>query len=391
MYIDIYPRSAGSDVWSTPSNALSDTGSGTCATYAGDPNDIVNPNLLYLYNFDTSNLPSNITLTGLEVHVKGFFNLGSGAGSAKITFGVDSSFESVSGSYNYIFSSSDNWTVLGGNFPIYQHWGYDLKYDQLKSSYFSINIAAINLVSPPSGGVYNVDACFVRVYYTASGYLTGSRSKFSYLNPVTDNISNVSNGVGLGYQVESEELNLVGDCLYNLEKAVITRLNQPILGVAGSVKHPHQYFYTITISGTVNSWVPHIQYEKGSQNYHNRFKVFSNTNLLNPKRSAPPYVSDFTRCRFVSGIAWVETATGNVGLYCSPGNFVIDPNSVGGTDYWLSVSAYGSTVIQSRSDVSVTTVLANQPLPYIGSNLTMAPVPPGIVWIKLLAIGIPGM
>ena len=263
MYFDIYPQSAGSSNWATPSNALSDTGSGACATYGGDYNNTTSPAPLYLYNFNTSSLPSDITVTGIEIHVKGFFNLGSGAGTTIVGFGVDSSFTRVSASNNFNFTNADTWYVLGSSSPVLEEWSYNLSYSQLTNPYFSVNICAVNLLYPPSGGVYNIDACFVRVYYTESGFLSGTRSKFSYSNPILDNVSTVNNGIGLGYQVESDELNLIGDCLYNLEQAVITRTTQPILGVTGSLSHPHQYFYTIMISGTVNSWVSNVVYEKG--------------------------------------------------------------------------------------------------------------------------------
>ena len=394
MYVDIYPRTATGSGWANPSSILVDDSNYATVSLNWPTQTSYVSDVLYGYNFDTSSIPDNVIITGFQVMVGGHSSRIAPGTNLLASFSVDSNFDNVQGMNNYTFSdplfldTSDTIVTFGTSGEVLNSWNYIPTVEQIKNPYFAILVLAeLSIPGITHSADFFLNSVQVRVWYSQPGYLVGTRSKFSHVNPAIDSIAPISNGVGLDYQIQSEQLNLIGDALYNIEEAVIWRHINPVLAVDGSIAHPQQYFFSVTVTGHVNTWVDGVVYEKG--NIYGSHSNLSNTNLINSSRVKQPLVPDYMRCRFVSGIAWVETATGNVGCFVSPANFVVDPSLIG-TNYWLSFSVYGSDVITDTTDVTVTSNL-NVPTPYTGSHIQMQPVPPGNLFVKLFAVGVPGV
>jgi hypothetical protein len=346
--INLVATQAQSDTFSFPAAVFSENGIYSAKSQGASGS-------LLLGKF-VGTIPVNSTLTGIVVTVVG---LSTGSVTLNGYFGLPNNFSqtrsvtvSSSGTYS-MGSSSDTWGAFSsdfnGNYTFY-----------------------LNTFSTPA---LNLDYIFVTLYYTVSNYLAGSRSVFNPSSSTSFDVVPVkSNGYSLSNQVKSEDLNLIGDCLFNIESAVVASIG--LLRSVGAPSNDKLYVFSMTVTGVVTGSAP-LFYERSNSNSI----INTSSNLATTAQTITPQISGLINCNFVSAIGWVTQGAKNIPVYVSPRCFYISSGN-----YYLSFSAVGSGIVSSVSNSVPSPTTAFQG--YIGSSISsLSPVPSGNITIKLLAIG----
>jgi hypothetical protein len=205
-------------VWSGLENLSSGTG-GASALLAG------NPITLTLANYGLT-LANTSRVTGVSVGLSGFVSATTQA-TALLTYGpaVGYSREARAGTLNAQFQ-----TWLGGQTD---SWGIPPLYQWVNESpWFGVRLTI------SGSGLLVVNNVGLRIFYEQSPYLRGGRSSFrpklGKTGSANDALPRVSSS-----QIRSEDINLLGDCLYNLEHHALTAdTSDKLLRVAGLSTKP---------------------------------------------------------------------------------------------------------------------------------------------------------
>lgn len=246
--VNLTPQSISTnrnDIWSNITNGLVEDGAYT-EQLAGS-----NDGYVFYMNF-SSGLPQDITITGIEVNVKaGVDSVGSGT-SLVATMSLD-------GMVTTVGSSVVCGTPLGTGLSYYtvgssaETYGYSnwKRPNFASSTSFSVSISVSGDATP----TVRIDHTYITVHYTLNTYLRGERSRFDTFAPPTGNIDNIPrvyNGSSLAHQVQSEQVNLLGDCLYELEKEALN--GTAVRGISTDrtlLTKPRINIFTATITGVI--------------------------------------------------------------------------------------------------------------------------------------------
>lgn len=314
--VDLIPtqaRTVGSR-WNLAGNALADDSQfAFCASGSAGLHYLVLENL-------TAGLPQDITIEGIGLTMKASTDVTSSTahvGAFLSTTGKTNNALHISSTQyaSALTTSEATYTLQGSSFL----WNLSWRRPQIHgNSKFSIFLF-------PAGDQSvgrKIQYCYITVYYSLNTYLKGERSAFPPdmslwpYNGATDSIPRKYNGSGSANQIKSEDVNLLGDCIYQLEKVSLQSSNLiRAEGGEGTQLSPQSLFaWTTTITG---NWV-------GGQDaiyFHNTQRlqmpartVLSNqttTNLTNVRWTKPPilpfnaYTGIFMP--MVQGTAWLTT------------------------------------------------------------------------------------
>jgi len=229
-FIDlVIPTSAYGPSWTTPSYALADDG--YLATSS-------NRSSLTVTGFEDI-LPDDCTIDGIIAKVKAHTDSGSGS----LVFTLTNDGGSNLGTPKTVTGITTTPTVYSEGTST-DLWGVT----PFPSSYIVGNSLWGLKVAREGTVDVNVDYISLRIYYTSSSTgLRGTRSKF----PVSvDTFPNISNGRGMTHQVKSEDVNLLGDALYNLERVAIYGTGGPTIDNKGQNLVIHNMNFQATLSSS---------------------------------------------------------------------------------------------------------------------------------------------
>jgi hypothetical protein len=337
---------------------------------------------LKLYDLDISSLPKNITINAIQVVVNAKIN----GTTSTATLGIKLSQNINNSGYlssdtltSSVLTSSINTYTLGSSSTL--NWNYNFKYWQLLEDDFGIEL----IPQTDSNVDYLIDNAVVRVFYTQNTTLVGNRSKFSTnIDSPVDDIDYVVNGLGLDKQIKSEQLNTIGDALYNIEFALINKpINSiPILG--NGLNAGSMYAVTMTITGTINTVSTSLISYYVSKSYSPAFDYYFNS-IHNPLSTPVPKTNLTLNFYAMSGIGWVQPGTGSIiGLYVSPTVMNVNKNVVGGMDFTFGFTATRKEIVGSVSDTNLGG--------YLGTRIdSWTASPTGTIYIKLMGLAIGGV
>jgi hypothetical protein len=349
---------------------------------------------VYLYQFSPS-LPADVEITGIELTLQSFATTGSGTPVFSVYMVGDTALTPISAiKTTSALASSVSGMVLGSSTDL---WSSDLKRYQVDKQYFG-------LVVTPSGSnnsSYNIDSATLRIYYSAPGYLVGSRSQFTrrtntlfdvmtpaHPGAVYDNIKLKANGTSIAHQVKADDVNKLGDALYNIEKVAfnIASLTNPVFTGGSDQK---MYATTITITGTVSAPLTgYISYQKllnpsAQPSYTTGSSSVGLTNTGRTNLIVPPSGKNINFLH-ISAIAYVTAGPTVTPLYIQP-NFSFTSNNYPASGYNLSFLASAKNPI-----LSTTSDFFSDPLPsydrYVQVN-SLGTIPAGTLTVKIFALG----
>lgn len=183
-------------------------------------------------------------------------------------------------------------------------------------------------IKQASGDGAQIDWVRVRVWFTSNTtYLTGSRSKF----PVEldeEYIPTALNGTSPDQQVRSEAANLLGDCLYNVERVALHESNDlSLIGPPGK----GGLVLSLMVSGSAASGSPFLRWERTLNISRGRVLVDREpTEGIDPIETLkytnkPLWNGTFN---FVSAVGWVYGTNNLTPLHISPKAYMIRSDSI---------------------------------------------------------------
>mgnify|MGYP003347638889 CR=1 FL=1 len=329
-------------------------------------------------------LPVDAVVSGLSVGVHAFGSVINLSLQAALTHDGSTAW----GSWKTItnLSTSETTYTLGASGDVWSTGGIPL-------SAIRNNTKFGLLIKPSSGvGVIHVQYVFIRVYYTSANslYLNGSRSSFPR---ALDTIPMAANGTAPNNQIRTGDkagtpiapgINLLGDCLYNIEKTLIQQGD--VVRGYGSPAGQALYLFTITITGTVRTFWPSINWEVG---VHEDFgRVVWDSLMMSPNvldvddnstvhRTWPCLPGQLLNFDFVGGFGWHRETGGTIThLNVTPKSFM----AVNDGRHWGFYMGFTSSTLTANR-----ALLRNDS--YNGVRLGFWEAEPGTFTVKLLAIG----
>lgn len=379
--LSIYPSYIYSDqgYWVGNAAVLSEVGS-----YATKASSLGNDNL-YILGFQSKSLPKNITITGIEVEVAG---KASASASMNLRIMTGRDVPTATGNTKTLsFTTSLSTGTAGGSSDM---WGASPLYYEL---YDNANLGVL-LTTTTANKTYYLDYVIFRIYYTTQTYLTGNRSLFSsrsnnlrdVLYSATTSLNNLNpvyNGHGLIHQVKSEDVNKLGDCLYQTENVIHGLTTSGIVSAGGAPLKANNYVFTVTVTGTTTGasslvYQQNVRWNVDTNTTHNQVI----TNLSSTKRSPNPALSTpllVLNCYNVSAIGWVTNGGTNYPLWVQPYSLRYSVNSKGHLNYDIGFIAMKSDWIKDNTTNTVSG--------YQGVKInTVESMASGIVTVKLMGI-----
>lgn len=264
-YVDIYPRRALSptQAWRDPEFAAIPDDDTWASLPQGESGTLI------FQDFDPKPLPYDVAVQGIEIFIRASVSAtGSSALSARV---------SVSGIFNpnvpqspikslqsqdlvtAPLSSVPSTLSVGGSsnvlgLPSPKRSWFDLPVEQNGNNTFRVQLHGTNNLAE-----YRVYSLFVRVHYTVSAYLSGSRSRFPQW---IDRFPVAQNGTGPRNQVRSHDVNALGDAMVSLESTILD-LQDGVYGF-GSISGGKIVVSTCTVTGLVSSPSPGFFFLRGS-------------------------------------------------------------------------------------------------------------------------------
>ncbi len=381
-YVELIPTiAAASSGWNYPSLAL-----GNDDAYA-----ILNANstaTLWL-RAANPNLPSDIDITGVEI-IYSALTSGSVSGAA-LSFNYFTANTLTNVATSIAGTDLTNTEASGSVGGSSNTFGYLLRRpDVHNNNYFGISITPVVGVATP----ILIDDVKIRIHYTAASYLVGSRSVFSTRqgsqfdvqmangipNDTTSLIQRKYNSITPESQVRSEDVNLLGDALYQIETAILSNPN-----AVRSVGGAKMYAFSVTITGNVAATgsLIYAKIKLDGSEYNNII------NLGSIKRSKVPNVPRRIDCHWTSAMGWVVTAaSGNQPVYAQSHGMYFERNTDGTVDLWISVDVIGKGIYHTKDDYDLYEATPGTTYQgYIGCNYVPARVPAGALYLKILALG----
>lgn len=306
--------------WNLLNNCLTDDSTYTVRSSGG----VVGDGYLVLDHF-SAGLPQDITIEGIEVRFKAKTETTPGTDS---TVSVFLSVNGVMGNQLYVsgtkttsaLSTTETLFILGS--PT-DPWFTSIRRPQIHGNpLFSVFLGASGDLTVD----HWIQYVYIRVHYSLNTFLRGERSAFPpplelwpYTGP-TDSIPRKYNGTGTHNQINAEDINLLGDCIYKIQNTVLS-FDDIIRaeGGEGTALSPQSLMaFTLTLSG---NWAGNEDsvYFHNTQRIHGSTKtVLSNqttTNLTDVRWTKPPiipfnlYTGVFMP--MVQGCAWLNDG-GNI-------------------------------------------------------------------------------
>lgn len=336
-------------------------------------------------------LPADAVISGIIVSVKAY----STVVNDQIYVGLTHDSETTWGSLtSTVLSTSAATYTLGASGDNWGTGGLTLSSIKQNQDF------GIKVLAKSGSGQINIDYVYLTVYYTSNSdaYLRGNRSNFPR---AIDDITLAQNGTGGRNAIRtgdvdgtppSPSVNLLGDCLYNIEKTLVQQTD--LVRSIGAVDAGNLYFYTITVTGTVSGNVSYgekngISWEAMLNKVNGVIKsgaTFQSSNLNNYLTGAST-VRRTTQCmpaaninfNFVSAIGWINNGGTAAHLCVSPKAFLAFSDDSGSAyGYYIGFSAMSF-------DAPNITPLTNDG--YKSVNVGFAAVPNGTFVVKMLAIG----
>jgi len=378
--LSIYPTYMYSDqgYWVGNAAVLSEVGS-----YATKASSLGNDNL-YILGFQSTSLPKNIVITGFEVEVAG---KASASASMNLRLMTGRDVPTATGNTKTLSFTTSLSTGTAGSFT--DMWGTSPLYYEL---YDNANLGVL-LTTTTSNKTYYLDYVILRIYYTTQTYLTGTRSLFSSrsnnlrdvlysANTSLNNLNPVYNGHGLIHQVKSEDVNKLGDCLYQTENVIHGLTSSGIVSAGGAPLRTNNYVFTITVTGTTTG-ASSIVYQQNVKWLAYGREVTHQTinNLSATKRSPDPILAPNVtlNCYNVSAIGWVTNGGTNYPLWVQPYSLRYSVNNSGELSYNIGFIAMKSDWINDNTTNTVSG--------YQGVKInTVSNIASGIVTVKLMGI-----
>lgn len=322
----LHPTQARNSIgirWNLLNNCLADDAAYTYRSSGG-----LTTEYLVLDNF-SAGLPQDITINGISVtlkastdvsgsnaHISGFFSL-----NGVLTNPLYISSTQTASS---LTTSEVTYTLGGSTFL----WGLNWRRPQIHGQpRFSLYLSATGNLNVGR----KVQYVYITVYYTLNTYLKGERSAFppdfSTLpyQGFTDIVPVKYNGTGSSNQINAEDCNLLGDCLYNIEQTILNP-SHLIRSEGGSPTDfsPQSLFaFSATVSGSWAGGAELIYFHNTQRIYGQTLLPISNdttTNLTNVRWIKPPVLplnpNVGILMPMVMGCAWLlPNATGSpIGL-----------------------------------------------------------------------------
>lgn len=336
--------------------------------------------------FGTPSLPKDALLNGIQVFYSARV---SGTTGAVLETGLflDNTYTTIgSARVSAALNNTEASGYMGGTTDKFT---YDLRYGDINNNqFFGFYVkSASSHVSP-----IWVDSMYCRVHYTSTSYLSGTRSRFTgrsgslydvdqvdgVPNDSTSLIQRKRNGASPENQIKAEDVNLLGDALYNIEAAILSST-----GLIYAADGQKLYVFAFTVTGACNTSDPSdaIIYGKVSANgssntYYNSFAYPS------IKKTAAPAISGMVACYWTSAIAWIENGANRNNLYVGPTGVFFKRNG-SSVDYSIGFTIVSSG-IGTVTDATETTTGAFKG--YKGSTFSALGAS-GTVYVKILAIG----
>lgn len=333
------------------------------------------------------NLPKDVTVTGIEVLYSA--KTSGSVSNAALTFNyfLSNSLTNVATAITTTaLASAEASGSVGGSSNL---WGYALRRPDLQSNqWFGVSVRPASAVS----GKIQLDDVKIRVHYTQGTYLVGSRSVFSTRenteydvimnNGIPDDTNSLIprkyNNTTPENQIKSEDVNLLGDALYQIETAILTNPNA-VRSVGSKI-----YLFAVTVTGNVaaSGIAVYAKINLDGSESHNVVNMGSVT------RTKVPNIPNRIDCHWTSAVGWVVTAaSGNVPIYAQSQGMYFEKNGDGTIDFWISASTVGRAIYSSKDDYELHETVANAHQNYIGAAYSPAAVPAGTLYLKILAIG----
>lgn len=203
--VDIYPTAASNQLTAQWSDAQKVT-----YNIAGDAVLLADRASQFLYCREfSSGLPTDIAIDGIEVVVEAYTDAASGTTiTAALTLnGIDvypgtaakktSAIGTTPGTEYSLGASNDTWGRAWKRGEIHGVQQFGVRLERTDNDDTILRVAAVRIT----------------IYYTLLAYLQGERSQIPLVSPLPKVVE--------GTQVKSEEMNLLGDTLYNLEEAFL--------------------------------------------------------------------------------------------------------------------------------------------------------------------------
>lgn len=306
-------RTALGNKWTLATNALADD-----TKYAFRASGGIVGDYLVLENF-TAGLPQDITIEGISVTLKAC----TGSSGANAHLGAFMSITGKTGNalnitltqYASSLTTTETTYTLGGSSYL---WGYNWRRPQIHGNpAFSLFIFADGNLNVSR----KVQYVYITVYYSLNTYLKGERSAFPidvslwpYGGP-SDSIPVKYNGSGSSNQIRSEDVNLLGDCIYKLQYTSLASSNL-IRGEGGEGTDlsPQSLFaWSTTVTGMWDGTGDSVYFHNTQRlNGQTRASISNQTttNMTSVRWTKPPllpfnlYMGVFMP--LVQGCAWLD-------------------------------------------------------------------------------------
>lgn len=347
--------------WVLPSNALADDGA--YATTVASSTSYLKLDRI------AAGLPQDITISSVQILCGARLASGSANTYLNAAFSYDGVSIISSTASTSALTTTELPYVLGSGL-----WGLDrIRQPKINQNDFSVFLWP--------GGTHDypimVDYVTLRVTYTANSYLRGERSDYP---ESLDSIPRVSNGISPANRIRSEQVNRLGDCLYQIQSHILDGSQSQVKAI-GAPPGQKMVMFTITVTGTVASPASIVYFNCTRKGIDSVPTV--NSNLGSPQGSQPVFVN--TKCDFVSAFGWVQTATGLVPVHVTARPLFSKkfPSGRSPGEYSTAFS-FGFTAVPVTLYDSL---LAGSNQGYHGLYVDTASVPAGTMVVKIMAIG----
>ena len=337
-------------------------------------------------------LPADAVISGITVYVKAY----STVANDQIYVGLTRDSETTWGTLaSATLTTTAATYTLGASGDTWGTGGLTLSSIKQNQDF------GIKVLAKSGSGQINIDYIYMTINYTSNSnaYLRGNRSNFPR---AVDNITLAQNGTGGKNAIRtgdvdgtppSPSVNLLGDCLYNIEKTLVQQTD--LVRSIGAVDAGNLYFYTITVTGTVSGRVSYgeeskvISWEtmlnkvngviKAGATFQSQNTKNYSTGITTVRRTHQCMPSANINFNFVSAIGWINNNGTAAHLCVSPKAFIAFSDDSG--------SAYGYYIgfTAVSFDSPNITPLTNDG--YKSVNVGFAAVPDGTFVVKMLAIG----
>jgi hypothetical protein len=189
-------------------------------------------------------------------------------------------------------------------------------------------------------------------------------------------ITRKDNSIDSDNQVNSSDVNILGDALYNIESSILASS-----GNVYAIDLKKTYVFAITVSAFCNSAVSANVVVYGK--IKNDDKIWTNAvNIAGYQKSVAPNVSGSILCYWTSAIGWTEDGAGNTHPLFVSAQGARFAKAKNGIDFAIGLTALASSIGTTEDYDSYGSNYQG----YVGAHFVTAPSS-GKVYFKILALG----